>query len=250
LSCVIGVLTLMITGLALGQMNPDDLARIERAERNRDLLEMVRADARKLAELQELIARAEAVSNALESARRELERLRESQADAAKAEGLARDETAKLLAEADNLFRQIEALKPELTELEAEIAKIKAEIEKRNLPPEPAKVQIRPGGSGNSFTPVFIECTASDIAIYSTAEAPPTRHLRSGLRTNLDFIAFVDRIAADPGKQIVFLVREDAYYTWRDANYVANSRYCINGMLPVVGQGKIDLTAFDPTRGQ
>jgi hypothetical protein len=250
LSCVIGVLTLMITGLALGQLNPEDSARIVRAERNRELLEMVRADEKKVAELRELIARAKAVSAALEAANRELERLRESQADTAKAEGLAKDETAKLLAEADNLFRRIEQLKPELTELEQEIARIKAEIEKRKLPPEPAQVHIRPGGSGSSFTPVFIECTARDIAVYQDPDGEPTRYLRSGLRTNLEFIALVDKIAADPKKQIVFLVREDAYYMWRDANAVANSRYCINGMLPVVGQGKIDLSAFDPARGR
>lgn len=246
LACVIGVLTLMITGLALGQMDTPDLGKIERAELFKKIHIKIESDGKRKEELADLIAKAQKIQEELQAAQRELERLQKDAQDVEAAK--KRDEALnlKLLAEADKLLERIKVLQPQLAELQKQIAAMKKELARRKVPPAPAKVMIRPGGSSTDFKSVaFFECTANDVVKFDQDGKPTDRYPRSGLNENLDFIEYLDRIAtAKKRSRAVFLVREDAYSTWLAAHRTAESRNCYNAALPVIGQGEIDLALF------
>ena len=242
LACVIGTLTLMITALALGQMDTDAVdnslkldyykRQIEEAER---LIEELQA------KIDEAEGGADDTKKALAEAIAEYERLlrlRESLDDTGKDENEIEvptvDEEAhkKRIAEIDE---EIEAQEEEKKELQAE-------LQKRDGADE-AEVIIQPGGSGVNLTPTFVECTAADVVIYELD--PPKRVRTADLKTDETFLALLDRIAGEPDSTVIFLVRDDALSTYFAARAVARSRYARNGKLPVIGHGKIDVSLFE-----
>ncbi len=245
LACVIGVLTLMISGLALGQMDTPDLEKIERAEMFKKLQVKIDKDGKRKEELADLLAKAEQIRRELEAAKRELERLEKDALDLDAKKKRDEQLNIKLLAEADRLLEKIKELEPQLKELLAQIDKLKKELAKRKVKPKAAAVIIRPSGTGKNIkSAAFIECTANDVVIFDNKGKQKVRYPRSGLRENLEFIDYLDLVALSKGARVVFLVRQDAYYTWRDAHNVAESRNCYNAPLPVIGQGAIDLSMF------
>ena len=54
----------------------------------------------------------------------------------------------------------------------------------------------------------------------------------------------LDRVADNDKATIIFLVRDDGLATYELASRIARSRYARNGKLPVIGQGRIDLSLF------
>lgn len=247
LVCLIGILVLVIVALALQQMDTQDLKDIERAQQNAELTKQIKQDEEKKDELAELIKQARQIKDALEAAQRELDRLKAAQEDKDKAEEQQKQDNIKLLAEADDLLKRIEALKKQLEEILAEIEKLKKEIEDRKKPPDPAAVVIKPSGSGRGLEPVFIECTARDVVLLDDPEK--LRYPGNGnLLTNLELIAYIDSIAVDPTKRLVLLVREDAWGSYVYMDRLAKARNCPAGKLPVPGQGLIDLKMFKALR--
>ncbi len=59
------------------------------------------------------------------------------------------------------------------------------------------------------------------------------------------FVALLDRIARQPKGIVIFLVREDALDTYFAAHDIARTHYARAGKLPVIGQGRIDLSVFN-----
>jgi seryl-tRNA synthetase len=245
LACVIGVLTLMITGLALGQMDTPDLEKIERAELFQKVQIQVKTDGKRKEELADLLAKAQMIQQKLEAAMRALEDLRNDAKDVDAAKKRDQQLNLKLLAQADQLLQRINKLQPQFKGLMSQINKLKKELAIRKTPPKPAKVMIRPGGSGRNFkSAAFIECTANDIVQFDKNGKETARYPRGGLNENLAFIEYLDKIATTKRARAVFLVREDAYHTWLIAHRTAESRNCYNAALPVIGQGRIDLSLF------
>ena len=247
LACVIGTLTLLITALALGQMDNDTVASAEKYENVKKKSEFVR---QRLQALREKLSRAESTAD-----------------DTRKKLADARAEFDRLQREKEEVFRQIEnkdPKKPEDVEIpevdtakhkqrmediraeihrqQEEIEELLAELKRRNKPPEEARVVIQPGGSGVDLDPTFVECTASDVVLYEGRQ--PQRIRRSDLSTDKTFLGLLDRIAKRPKATVIFLVRDDALGTYFTARDIARSRYARNGKLPVLGHGKIDLSLF------
>lgn len=248
LACLIGVLTLMITALALGQMDreqTDDV--VARYEQYTELQASNELDRNELENLRRLLAEAEQLRKQLAAALEEAQTLETQQEDM-----LGRSDSAsayaKLLAESNRLRKRLAELAPEAENLDKLIAELEEEVRKRNAGPEEAVVQIRPGGSGVDIDPTFVECTATGLAVHEGDE--PQRILRGDIaKEDGEFRKLLERVSAKPKGQIVFLIRPDAVGTYNTARNVARSHYgpngyCRNGKLPVPTQGDIDLSIF------
>jgi len=242
LACVIGTLTLLIVGLALGQMSGDDLASANRLHEAESQIKKLTPEIQRLqreiansksgaSETQKLIAELQARSQKLKAEEDRLVKL-------------VNTSTKIKIPQVDEAHHKkvIEELLAKIAELQEQIKKLRDEIAKKKLPPEEARVLIRPGGTGVNIDPTFVECAAGSIVIYEGKKE--TRVRRNVLKTDKHWTALLDRLAKNPKASIIFLVRDDGLGTYRDARNVAQEHYTRNGKLPVIGHGKIDLSIF------
>jgi polyhydroxyalkanoate synthesis regulator phasin len=239
LACVIGTLTLMITALALGQMDTPEVESAENySSSKRRLDKNNEAVARLTKEIENTLADAEKKNTDLAALRREIERL-EQELGQLQQQPAPQGEIPQVDVKAHQA--RLAELQKEIKSLETRIAALEQQIDQRKIPPA-AVVRIQPGGSGVDLTPTFVECAATRIVIYGGDEPRPVR--RADLRTDAAFLELLDRIADSEKQTVVFLVRDDAVGTYMAARNVAIEKYARNGKLPVIGQGKIDLSLF------
>ncbi|QNN22235.1 hypothetical protein HED60_08095 [Planctomycetales bacterium ZRK34] len=245
LACVIGVLTLMITAMALGQLDPESVKEANRqlieAEKRAKEHEQVKTQIseyeQQVNDLQKLIAEAEAIRQKLERARAEL-KLVQAQYDT-----MAKDDaSAMVLAELNRHRERITEMEKQKPLITAEIEKLKAELAKRDAPPPPAQVKIKPGGSGDDIHPYFVECARNDVVVLFGEEEYRVR--RDDLSKSPEFAKAMAQVRADPKGVMTFLVRPDAVHTYNVASDVARVNQTRNGKLPISTQGEIDLSLF------
>lgn len=253
LACVIGVLTLLITAMALGQMDEQAIrsARIdihnktEMARIYEELLDGVKSTEEQVIDTRRKIAEAMALKQKLEDAREELKKL---DARLMKAASGADPKAVDLLAQSHKLRDRIAEYKSDMINITNLLSQMKKELDLRTAPPQQAVVKIRGGGSGAvdeiKQVPTFIECTASHVVVYHNIDKK-TRVRRSSLAGSDTFGKVLRAIKETDNGIAVFLVREDGVRTYFIARSVARTIYCPHGKLPVMGQGKLDLSAFD-----
>ena len=243
LACLIGTLVLMIMALALSGM---DTGVVRAAETYAQVAKQLQAFQASIVELGETGTRKESnggdAQQQLAAARAELEQVEAQVAAAIEAN---RQPVDVKLPEHDAAAhqRQLAALQAELEKLRARIEQLLAELAQRKQPPEPAQVTIRPSGSGVDLEPTFVECNAHGIAIYEDSDSP-YRIATGAIETDEKFLAHLERVASNPKASVVFLVRSDGLGAYYRAAALAKANYARNGKLPVVGQGKIDLSQF------
>ena len=245
LACVIGTLTLLITAMALGQMDNDVVHSAERYEKAKQQIEQ---EKRRLQELQKKLDEVESGANEelkrTADARMRLEEL-ELQREALFEEAEKPSDRSEIdipYVDEEKHKKRMAAMLEELEQLNKEIAEMKVEVAKRGSAEE-SKVIIQPGGSGIDLNPTFVECTAAGLVFLQ--EEPPRRVRRADIGADETFLAFLDAIARQPKGIVIFLVREDALDTYFAAYNIARERYAQAGKLPVIGQGQIDLSVFN-----
>ncbi len=244
LACLIGSLTLMVMAVSLGAINEGESPEAQdRKEAVAEIDEQVLEDLERLEELKALLADAEDRLKTLEDAKAEIERLKEERAEEAESAGEFADE----LAEINRLRERITELEMDVPGLDEEIANLKKQVADAGKPKE-AEVVVRPGGSGVDMEPTFVEVRAGDVVIN---DGPEPKVVRRGdlNRKGGEFHALVEKVAATPKGIIIFLLREDGIGTFGTAKYVCRTHYgpagyAKYGKLPIVGQGKIDLSLF------
>ena len=242
LACVIGTLTLMITALALGQMEKQqDPEVVRRALEHEKLQAENEARQKEVDRLSRLLADASALREALALALEELKKLENRKDKETKKATGGKKLNAPLLAEANLLQKRIDELDPESKELQKEIRRLQAELSKRKSPPKEAENKIQPGGSGVDLDPTFVECTADGVRILEGSN-PFIR--RTDLSKSKPFLDLLDGVSKKPKGSVIFLIRDNAVGTYNSAHSIARGRYCRDGKLPVAGKGNIDLSVF------
>ncbi len=242
LCCVIGVLTLLIAGVALGQIDDQKDENIEVALQYQTLQRTIQQDKEKLEEFRNLTAEADAIRKLLEDARDEIKRLQKQKSNLQQTKKKEKQVSIKLLAATNRARERISELEPELVKLREAIAKLQKDVKKKKEPKE-ANVMVRPGGSGVGHIPVFVECTKNGIVIHGTKKKE-TFIRTADLRKSKDFVDLLARVKKVPKATIVFLLRNDAISTYYAAREVARDAYVNNGKLAVIGHGKLDLSLF------
>jgi len=249
LACVIGTLILMISSLALSQMHtPPDEKEIERAQEF-VALEKEKAD---------LLVRRESLSKTIQDtgdlaaklkrARSEIERLLELDRKRQLSDRRSADEASTLAAEKERLETLLKDLLAERAELDKQIPPLKAELAKRKDVPDEAVVQVAPGGSGKmgDLRPAFVEATATGLVLHDGSK--PVTVPKSSVKSHKGYLALLARVAKDPKTILIFLIREDGVGSYHLGRSVAASKGARNGMLPLVGQGNLDLSLFNKGR--
>ncbi|MCH2182642.1 MAG: hypothetical protein MK108_11610 [Mariniblastus sp.] len=240
LACIIGVLTLLISTLALSQMDSDVVVRAEEYE-----------------SLSAALAEQQASLKELQQSLTDQQLKMASQASTQQQELLAKQQQLKQL---QNQFliaqkRQNELIQKEepedapqqqpLSELEQELAGLKEQVAQLMLEleqkkrPEEAEVTVVPGGSGRGIKPYFVECTKNGIALQQGAGWVQIRP--ANIEKSEPLLKLLDTVKGDPKAKLIFLIRQDGVSAWWRAKRFADSLDVANGKLPVIGQGKLNL---------
>lgn len=245
LVCVIGVLTLMIAGAALTEMeSKPDLNDVARTNRFQDLNKQLAENQRQIVALEKQLQSAQPNQKIVEELKARRAALEKEKTDRDEADELARKILA-LMRERDLLKERMASLQKEMESRLTLVAELEEEIKRKGTPP-PAKVSIRPGGSGEQLDATFVECTDTAILILDGDE--PTRVRGADLATDPTYQALLDRVAGSDRATIIFLLRDNATPTYWAARGIAQQRGARNGKLPILGQGEIDLSAVTSRR--
>lgn len=252
---IIGVLTLMIASVTLGQMNQGNAKEVV-------------ANAQEMQRIRKELT-------ASEGAVRELSlKLGADEARLLRESGQRRDELVKSRAELETLLRELAATRqkdeeqrkvriviPEIPEGEREtIAEMQAQLGSirerlavltkdlgvRKATVE-ADVSVLPSGSGLNIRPSFIECQKEAIVLHTEAE--PLLIRTADVVANPMFVALLEKVANGRNDAVIFLVRSDGLATYRTVRGICDSHEVRSGKLPVVGHGRLDLSHFRKQEG-
>lgn len=251
IAAVIGVLTLMIAAVTLGQMNQDDVKDVVKNAIEMDNLQKLLAEAEDAAEdlklrlekeKAKLLNSANARQNELIKSRAELEALLKQLAVAQK-KTLEKKSIKIVIPEVPKGQREtLDDLQSQLAEIKKRLAVLNRDLNTRKKPPEEAQVSVLPSGSGLSFTPHFVECTAATIVMHT--EDKPLTIRTAQIVTNKTFVTLMEKVANSKNHSIVFLLRSDSLVTYRTVKSLCDKNNVRNGKLPVVGNGRLDLSHF------
>lgn len=243
LACIIGVLTLMISTLALSQMDTEAVVAAEAYEKLEE--DLVASET----EINDLTKQIQAESGKTEAAKKksELLKLKRENAETQKLFLVAREEATQLEREIDPEATELqqeplEMLAADLKTYQEQIAQFKKELANRELPPEEGEFSVLPGGSGVGVVPRFIECTSNEIVLHHLAQ--PIRVRVNAIETDKELLKLLNEVAGTTGGKVIFLVREDGVLVYRRAKRFVDSLEVENGKLPVLGQGRINLQFF------
>ncbi len=243
LICVIGILTMMIAGLALSQVSntvdKNDAEAVRQAEERQQRLEAANQQAgareKELAALRKQVAAAEALE-------KDPARLAQMKRNRAASERDPADVKAaeEILAQVDNLKREIPKIDADIRLLEESVQDLTVEIQKLRDPQPENKIVS--GGTGKDLQPTFIECATNHVVLH--AGGAPVKVARADLAKNAQFNQVMKRVAGQAKSTIVFLVRQDGADSFYAARRLADAEGARNGKLPLVGSGDVDLSFF------
>ena len=241
IACVIGVLTMMIATLALAQTDTPDVAQIENFEQDQKSLERTKAriEEIKLEISDSLKLRDQQKRNTTNKAEitkmiTELQAIEKELAEQKRIQIVIPKVNPNDRETANEMQRQHEQIQAEIAQLEKDLQERKAKSE--------ANVTVLPQGSGLNFNPHFVECAADSFVMHT--QTPPKRIRTANSAKAKEFIDLMQLAANGKNDSIVFLVRSDGLGTFRTLKKMCDQRNIRNGKLPVVGQGRIDLSAF------
>ena len=197
IAAIIGVLTLMIAAVTLGQMNQDDVKdaiknAIAMDELQKELAGIETAVSELSVQLDskqaEMLKNAGQRQNELVKTRAELESLLK-QLETAKKQTAQKQKIKIVIPEVPQTERETAAdLQKQYSELQEKLAILRKALDNKKKPPKEAQVSVTPGGSGLSFTPNFVECRAGAIVLHTFD--PP-----SFLDLNSNLIVFTENIS-------------------------------------------------------
>ncbi len=250
IASVIGVLTMMIASLTLAQTRTSDVA---------EDLEKIEAHEQSQKEIKQAEESIEALKQKLSVSKSSALAIREEK----KQLTMTVSELKALLEELEKIEAELEKQKKvqivipqvkaadretasdmqsQLTAVQEEIAQLEKDLKARTDVPTEGNVTVLPQGSGLNFTPHFVECASGSVVMHNLAE--PKRIRQAEVVADKDFVALLTLVTNGKDDSIVFLVRNDGLGTYRMCKKLCDQRSIRNGKIPVVGQGRIDLSAF------
>ena len=239
LACVIGVLTLMISTLALSQMDSDVVVQVEEFDA---VVLNVAKQRSAIAELQRrIIEQQQAASQTSKKQKDLLNKQKQIQqletqiilAQKKRTELNKNDDTQQIPTK-----QPLAELETELKGLKEQAAQLSIELQNKKRPPEAAEVTVIPGGSGRGIRPYFVECTKNGIVLHDSEKLVQIRP--ANINKSPPFLKLLDSVKGNANGKLIFLIREDGISNWRKAKQFADSLEVANGKLPVLGQGKLN----------
>lgn len=233
LACVIGVLTLVITGLVVGQLGGSQARAAEYADLDRQIAE----NQAEMGRLRTELAQADSSARKAKELEREVERkqkqltrpIEELRADRKRVEALS-----KLKSDRDDVQAELDRKRQTLEQVQAELRKASGE----------GLIVLKPSGSGRDTKPEFVECTADGLILHPSK----TRVAAADIAAGAAFKQLVDRVKQRSGWAIVFLIRPDdgAVKSFDQARSQAEGASAAYGYLALPHKGEIDFSVLTP----
>ena len=251
IAAVIGVLTLMIAAVTLGQMNQDDVKEaVKNAIAMEDIQQQTADSETELQALKleldqkqaELLNSANARETELVKTRSELDSLLKQLAKEQQRVAEQKETTIVIPEVPQNQRETIDDMQTQLKDIQQRLALLQKDLNQRKNPDDEATVSILPGGSGITFEPNFVECTAGAIVLHH--QQPPLRIRLNEVAANKAFVALLNKVANAKQQSIIFLVRSDGLQSYRTVRGLCQANNVRNGKLPVVGNGRLDFSHF------
>lgn len=243
LACVIGTLTLLISGLALGEIGSTYLEEIRLEEEVVRLTERVERRGAEAALLRTGIAASEAKIEPLLRIRGEVGRWKERQREAARLSTALieeREQLGVLISRQPDLEAEVLYLEEQVALLERRLAQ-----EQRTLAEAGKSVQLRPTGSGAGLVTRFIECTENALVIDPDRPAEQRRIVRGlDLGESAVLVHLFQQIRSREQQILVFLVRPDSVPVFMVARDLALEHDVLHGAMPVPTQRPLDFSLF------
>lgn len=253
---IIGCLTLIIVVLNITQMNkaegqtPDEILRAQEWMAIKKLQEEDREEYDKLKNLIEKMIQE---NRDVIAKRDKLQRLKEMKENQEEIDESRNELIAKINALQDAI-NQFDRQYPDITK---QIEEILAELKKRDLPPDPPKLRVRPSGSGTSTFPFFVEAANNALMIHKSLTEEPEVIPAAAIGQNESFVDLLKLVSGKRTNRIIFLVRgsKESAKSYNLASQVINTyneqnktnpnyNRIIPGRLPLPADGKVDLTPF------
>jgi len=263
LACVIGTLTLLIAGIAMGELLDPGAVYVKLPAR-------LPEDERERTALHDLVTQANALEAMLAEAFETLKTLDTKRQDepAEGAEGeklkrllsirelksrveILREEREKLkrVLSIRELRSRVEILRETLTRLRARVrgAKAKEREEREKLERYKGSIQLR--GSGVGLKPAFVECAATGLVLEPDAPVNKRATIRTKeIAKSKVYGGFLRRISVRKGWSVIFLIRPGGVDTFDRALTVALKQKVKHGYLPVPAGLRIDYSLFKSMR--
>lgn len=168
------------------------------------------------------------------------------QAEAAKAgEQTSRD----LQRELELAILQLSQMAREKPAYAREIEEIKQELASRQKSPDQlaAPIVVKPGGTGRAAgrNLFFVEAASGALTLF-VSKSEKSRITAGSVGKDVEYDAFLERVAKTQGSTLVFLVRDDGWDAYTRGAGWAEGKFGIRtGKLPMPGKGPIDLSNFE-----
>ncbi len=242
LACVIGILILLITSVALSQMESDPeeelVARVEEykelEEKQKQIDDRIETTLPKVHELEQY-------KEALRKLRERLEQLKKAQ-NQDHVDQLALKELSEL---EEELEKNLKAELQDKQKLDAALEKLREEVERRRrVLDAPTVTVLPPSGKGRRSrpNPVFVEANAQGVVLDPAGKRKVIP--RGKLSSDAEFKKVVKQVASDRNKVLVILIREDGVASYQVADREARTNGAHVAKLPVLGDGMLDLGRF------
>ncbi|NIL98834.1 MAG: hypothetical protein GTO53_12905 [Planctomycetales bacterium] len=251
IAAVIGVLTLMVAAVTLGQMNQEDVKEVVANAIELEQLNEKLAEAEKEvetlmltlgAEEAERLKNSKARQEELVKTRAELEALLKRLEEAQRKTDELKEVEIIIPEVPEGQRESIDDIQAQLAEVKERLAMLRRDLSDRKKPPEEAEVSILPGGTGISFEPNFVECTANAIVLHT--EDPPRTIRLAEIAANPQFRQLLQKVANDDRQTIVFVLRSDSLGTYSMVKTICERAQVRYGKLPAVGNGRLDFSHF------
>lgn len=237
LACVIGVLTLLLAAIAIGQVGGGSLAAARLAERSQQLLERIEALRGQLGEFEGRLA-------AHDQAKQSTQALHLRLAGLGLEQDIPLEELQGIVAasrEAAGLESRHARLVQEADAAERAVSETRKEIAARQARLDTAPIRILPSGLGKEQRPYFVECAEDYIELHSSQSDFSYRVPREEIALRDDFKRFLRQVKSIHNGLVVFLVRPQGVASLHEASLLADQLGVRSARLPLPGAGNIDL---------
>lgn len=248
LVCLIGTIVVIICILSIIQathMGGRPRKEVELAMEYVRAQERMQKEEKKLQEMQAAIARHE---KAIQDRTQLEERVTQLSLQLTQAQTSA--ETSRAMQRKLELaIVQLGEMGKEKIPIAEEIGKLKQAIEAKKIDPAKLapKVVVQPGGSGNAQggNLFFVEATGGALTLYKST-TDTARITAGSIGADQEYDAFLEKVAATPQSTLIFLIRDDGWYSYvRGAGWAEGTFKIKTAKLPMPSKGPIDLGQFE-----
>lgn len=247
LACVIGTLVLLITSLAISQIeSPPEEELVSRVEEYREIEQAQQQSEQALQEVLPDVQQLEQFRAALAKLQKLLEQLRKQEQEQLRQNNEQRLELDRLLELEKELLALLAEQQKKKKTIEEAIKELREELGRRKMVLEAPTVCVMPAEGGlraaGNADPVFVEVDAAGVIL--DPDGKRVRVPTAQLQQDPQFKKTVDAVAGAPNKVLVLLIREDGCNAYRLAEHFARTHDAVVAKLPIVGKGRLDLSRF------